>query len=99
MREPWDQYRFEQMISGLIEANRTANPPNCGWADYEIEAIRGARGMEAEATDALGFAYEFFGMRDSQAVSCDICGGLFRESNRRYEAASLQVRLGAMRWQ
>jgi hypothetical protein len=50
------------------------------WADYEVDAIRKYdRYTFDEAVSALGFTYENFEMRDSQAVSCDICGGLFLE--------------------
>jgi len=78
--DPWTEHQFEQQIAMLIEQRRTAVPRGCDWADYEINAVRGARNSSFDiAMDALGFRSEHFGMQDAQAVSCDICGGLFLE--------------------
>jgi hypothetical protein len=64
----------------LVDQRRRHTGESCKWADYEVRAVTGEGGFEHEATFALGFQYEFFGMRDSCAVSCEVCGGLFRES-------------------
>ncbi|OBI95567.1 hypothetical protein [Mycobacterium sp. 1465703.0] len=53
--------------------------PNYDFADYEVRAISGERGFEDEAIGALAFTHEQFGTPFTQAVSCDICGGLFVE--------------------
>jgi hypothetical protein len=80
MSDPWAERRFEEQIAQLIEQHRTSVPPDCGWADYEIRAVRGEGGFAEHAVSALGFRYQDFGMRESQAVSCQVCGGLFVDS-------------------
>jgi hypothetical protein len=50
------------------------------WADYEIRAITGIGGFLDQAIYALSFREEHFEMRDTQAISCKVCGGLFVES-------------------
>lgn len=42
-------------------------------------AIAGEGGFLDQAVEALAFRSENFGMQDSQAVSCEVCGGLFLE--------------------
>lgn len=74
--DPWVEQQFEEQIAALIEQRRTSAPAGCGWADYEIRAVRG-EGELLNAIYALGFNSEHFGMQDSQAVSCKVCGGLF----------------------
>lgn len=78
--DPWAKHQFEQQISMLIEQRRTSVPRGCGWADYEIRAVRGDGGFIEHANYALGFREENFNMQDVQAVSCDVCGGLFKDS-------------------
>lgn len=73
-----DDYRFKQMTDALIEMYRVSRPRGCGYADYEIQAISG-EGYDYmdDAAHALGFRHEHFDSRNLQALSCDICGGLF----------------------
>jgi hypothetical protein len=66
-------------VAALIEQQNAALPKGCGWADYEIRAISNKGSFDGVAVSALGFTYEHFEMRESQAVSCDVCGGLFKE--------------------
>lgn len=76
----WAARKFEEQIAALVEQRRTHCPPGCGWAEYEIRAVRGEGGFADVAVHALGFTYEHFEMRNSQAVSCNTCGALFRDS-------------------
>jgi hypothetical protein len=78
--DPWVEYRFDQQVAALIEQRRTHCAPGCGWADYEIRAVRGEGGFFEHAIYALGFREENFNMQFTQAVSCEVCGGLFKES-------------------
>ncbi len=48
-----------------------------GFCEFEMPPIAGTGGFQDNAMNALGFCDEDFGMRDRQAVSCTICGGLF----------------------
>lgn len=52
---------------------------NEAFCDYEVRPINGEGGFIEHATEALGFDYEHFGLQDVQAVSCTICGGLFKD--------------------
>lgn len=68
----------EQQIAELVAQRAAA--ALAGWADYEIRAIGGELRFNVEAVSALGFTYQNFGMSESHAVSCDVCGVLFVES-------------------
>ncbi|WKW86667.1 hypothetical protein SEA_KARHDO_41 [Mycobacterium phage Karhdo] len=69
-----------QTATDQLIAQRTAHVGQlCGWADYEIRAVGGEGGFLDQATYALGFNEQNFGMQDTQAVSCEVCGGLFLE--------------------
>lgn len=49
------------------------------FCDYELKPIAGIGGFMEHATDALGFDDEHFNMQDTQAISCRICGGIFKD--------------------
>lgn len=78
--DPWAQRQFEDQIAALIEQRRTHSRAGSGWADYEIRAVRGEGGFSEHAVSALGFQYQYFGMQETQAVSCEVCGALLVES-------------------
>lgn len=63
----------------LVEQRRARTGDGSAWADYEVRAVSGEGGFFDQAADALGFRFEHFEMRDTQAVSCEVCGGLFVE--------------------
>lgn len=54
------------------------NQTGAGFCDYEMRPIAGVGGFIEHATDALGFDEEHFNMQDVQAISCRICGGMFK---------------------
>lgn len=71
---------FETLTAALIQQRNDHVGEAYGWADYEIRSIKNEGGFADHATSALGFSEEHFGMQDTNAVSCDVCGGLFKES-------------------
>ncbi|MBO0676763.1 hypothetical protein JRC04_04725 [Mycolicibacterium sp. S2-37] len=50
------------------------------FADYEIQFLNGTGGFMDQAIYALEFHEEKFQFAETQAVSCNICGGLFRDN-------------------
>lgn len=78
-----EESRFEQLIEALIVQRNGAVPKGCGWAEYEIAAIRGKTLYQVDAWTAiaaLGFIEREFDTGERQAVCCTICGGLFDDS-------------------
>ena len=68
-----------RQTAALVEQRSAHTGEGMGWADYEIRAVSGEGGFLDQATDALGFDERHFGMQETQAVSCEVCGGLFVE--------------------
>lgn len=76
----------DPLIAALI-AQRIAHAGEvCGWADFEVRGISGERYLRDEAITALGFRH----VPDVEAVSCDVCGVLFRDALRFMKRHRLQ---------
>lgn len=70
---------LEVEVAALIEQRVEQLGPHFGFADHEVEAIRGNRFLVDDVNFALEFTAEHLGMHDVQAVSCNVCGGLFKD--------------------
>lgn len=65
-----------QMDTELLVAQKERET-GVGFCEHEMRPITGTGGFDDQATYALGFSEEHFGLRDIQAVSCNFCGGVF----------------------
>lgn len=81
---------LDEEIEMLVAQRNTQVGEDFGFADYELRAIRNEGGFSEHALYALGFSVEPLGMQEAQAVSCNVCGGLFRDELRLLRRHRLQ---------
>lgn len=75
-------HTLDEEVEMLVAQRKSQVGEAFGFADYELLAIRNEGGFSEHATVALGFSDEHFGMQEVQAVSCNVCGALFRDTLR-----------------